>query len=251
MFICSSSFFVHGMPSSRGHYEFIACLLQGLYKNADKLRSCLFQDKNANKLRSFLWEPSGRRLANFVRLQASLSRTTKDKPGYPCMPIIDGKQFFSRTMKCYLRQSWAHDSEDSKNNPLVRAHERQADREASLIFGRGHINWLMVGLLALTRQKQLAKTRQATSQPAPASQRWVCLFQDCLFRRNSRSVKTFSEFIVTSKKWDREKQLVKIKFCCTSVYVYRRKRVLNGRFWAMSPKKWYHRSLEIQLGDKF
>jgi hypothetical protein len=154
------------MLSSLWHYELIARLLQGLYKNADKLRSCFFQDKNANKLRSFCWEPSVRRLTNTVRLQASLLRTTKDKPAYCCTPIIEGKKIFSRTPKCYLRQSWAHDPENSKIDPLVRARERRANREASLIVSIGHVSWSMKGLLALTKQKQLAKLRQGVSQPA-------------------------------------------------------------------------------------
>ncbi len=47
--------------------------------------------KNADKLRS-LQEPSGRRLVNSVRPQASLPRTTKDKPAYCCKPIIYGKK---------------------------------------------------------------------------------------------------------------------------------------------------------------
>jgi hypothetical protein len=55
-----------GTPSSLRHYEFIAYLLQRLDKNNDKLRAYSFQDKNANKLPS-LQEPSGRRLASFVR----------------------------------------------------------------------------------------------------------------------------------------------------------------------------------------
>jgi hypothetical protein len=138
------------------HYEFIACLLQRLYKNANKLRSCCFQDKNANKLMSFLQERSGRRLADFVRPQASLPRTTKDKPVYCCTSIINGKKTFSRTPKCYLRQSLTRDPEDSKNDPMVQARECQADREPSLVIGRGHISWSMLGLIALTRQKQLA-----------------------------------------------------------------------------------------------
>jgi hypothetical protein len=75
------------MPSGLWHYEFIARLLQGLYKNADKI-----EYKNANKLRSFLEDPSCRRLANFVRPRASIPRTTKDKPAYHCTPIIDGKK---------------------------------------------------------------------------------------------------------------------------------------------------------------
>jgi hypothetical protein len=115
----------------------------------------------------FLQEVSGRRLANFVRPGASLPRTTKDKPASAncCTPIIDGKKIFSRTPKCYLRQRWAHDPEDSKNDPLVHARERRANKEPSLIVGRGRISLLMMGLLALTRQKQLAKSRQAASQP--------------------------------------------------------------------------------------
>ncbi len=153
------------MPSGLWHYEFTAYLLQRLDKNADKLRACCFQDKNANKLRSWQ-EPSGRRLAGFVQPWASLPRTTKNKPAHRCTLIIDGKKFFSRTPKCYLRVSWARDPEDSKNNPMVRARKRRADREPSLVVGRGHVSWLMLGLIALTRQKQLAQSRQAASQPA-------------------------------------------------------------------------------------
>ncbi len=122
--------------------------------------------KNANKLRRCFWEPSGRRLANFVRPRASLPRTTKNKPAQCCTLTIGGKKVLSRTPKCYLQWSWAHGPEDSKNNPLVRACKRRANRETNLVIGRGHISWLMVGLLALTRQKQLATSRQAKIQPA-------------------------------------------------------------------------------------
>ncbi len=128
-----------------------------------------FQDKNADKLPS-LREPSGRRLADFVWLQASHPRTTKDKPAYHCTQIIDGKKIFFMTLKCYSRRSWARDSEDSKRKPMVRARERQADGEPSLVVGIGHVSWTMLSLIALTRQKQLAKSRQAASQPA--SQRY-------------------------------------------------------------------------------
>jgi hypothetical protein len=123
--------------------------------NTDKLRACSFQDKNADKLPS-LQEPSGRRLAGFLQPQASLLRTTKNKPSYCCMPIINGKKIFPRTPKCYLWRSWDRKPEDSKNNPMVQARERQANREPSLVIGRGHISWSMLGLIALTRQKQLA-----------------------------------------------------------------------------------------------
>jgi hypothetical protein len=46
-----------------------------------------------------------------VQLRASLPRTTNDETAYYCTPIIDGKKIFSRTLKCYLRQSWALDPE--------------------------------------------------------------------------------------------------------------------------------------------
>ncbi len=143
-----------GRPSSLQHYEFITHLLLGA------LQEC-------QQAEEFLQEPSDRRLANFVQPPISLPRTTKDKPVYSCMPINDGKTFFSRTSKCYLRQGQAHNPVDSKINPLARACERQANREPSLILGVGRVSWLMMGLVALTRQKQLAKSRQAASQPAP------------------------------------------------------------------------------------
>ncbi len=114
----------------------------------------------------FCHEPSCRRLANFVRPRASLPRTTKDKPVYCCMPIIDCKIFFLRTLKCHLRRSRAHDPEDSKSKPMVRVCNRRADGELSLVVSRGHVSCTMLSLIALTRQKQLAESRQAASQPA-------------------------------------------------------------------------------------
>jgi hypothetical protein len=131
--------------------------------------------KNADKLRN-LREPSGRRLANFVRPRASLPRTTKNKPAHRSTPIINGKKIFSRTPKCYLRWSWARDPEDSKNDPMVQVRERRADGEPSLVVGRGHVSGLMLGLIALTRQKQLAKSRQAASEVAPCPLLpWYCV----------------------------------------------------------------------------
>jgi hypothetical protein len=153
------------MPSGLWHYEFIAYFLQRLNKNNNKPRAEFFQDKNADKLQS-LQEPSDGRLADFVRPRASLPRTTKDETAYHCMPIINSKKIFLRTLKCYSRRSCACDPEDSKSKPMVQARERQADGEPSLVVRRGHVSWTMLSLIALTRQKQLAKSRQAASQPA-------------------------------------------------------------------------------------
>jgi hypothetical protein len=87
-----------------------------------------------------LQEPSDRRLADFVRPQVSLPRTTKDKTAYCCTPIINGKKIFSVTLRCYLRQSWARDPEDSKSKPVVQARKRRANGEPNLVIGRGHIS---------------------------------------------------------------------------------------------------------------
>jgi hypothetical protein len=86
----------------------------------------------------------------------SLPRTTKAKFPHHYMPIIDGGKCLSRTPKCNSRRSLAHESEDPKSNPLVCARKRWAKREPSLIVSLGRISWLMVSLLAFTRQKQLA-----------------------------------------------------------------------------------------------
>ncbi len=153
------------MLNGSWHCEFIAYLLQRFNKNDNKPTADHFQDKNADKLPS-LQEPSDGRLANFVQPRASLPRTTKDEIAYCCTPIIDGKTTFLRTLKCYLRQSWSHDPEDSKSKPMVQARERRADGEPSLVVSRGHVSWSILSLIALTRQKQLAKSRQAASQPA-------------------------------------------------------------------------------------
>jgi hypothetical protein len=48
--------------------------------NADNLRSFLRQEHQQTE--EFLQELSGRRLAGFVQLQASLLRTSKDKLAY-------------------------------------------------------------------------------------------------------------------------------------------------------------------------
>jgi hypothetical protein len=152
-------------PVAHGIMNSQPILLQRLNKNDDKPRANCFQDKNANKLPS-LQEPSDGRLANFVQPRASHTRTTKDKTAYCCTPIINGKKIFLRTLKRYLQQSWARDPEDSKSKPMVRALEHRANGEPSLVVGRGRVSWMMLSLIALTRQKQLTKSRQAASQPA-------------------------------------------------------------------------------------
>ncbi len=92
MFICSSSSFfasyaqrpmalwIHS-PTSTGALQ--------------ECRQASFKaPKNANKMRMCFWDPSCRRLADFVWPRASLPKTTKDKPAYCCTPIIDGKKTF-------------------------------------------------------------------------------------------------------------------------------------------------------------
>jgi hypothetical protein len=150
------------MPSGLWHYEFITHSYRG---STRMLTSFLHGTQECQQAEDFWQEPSCRRLANFVRPRARLPRTTKDKPAYCCTPIINSKKIFLRTPKCYSRQSRAHDPEDIKSKPMVRALKRRADGEPSLVIGRGHVSWRMLSLIALTRQKQLAKSGQAASQP--------------------------------------------------------------------------------------
>ncbi len=189
------------------------------YRGATRIQQASFKaHKNANKLRIFCQEPSCSRLANFVWPRASLPKTTKDKPAYCCTPIINGKKIFLRTPKCHLRRSWSHDPENSKSKPMVRACECRADEKPSLILGRGHISWMILSLIALTKQKQLTKPSQRESQPA--SQLLACLFQDCLSRRNSGSAEV-SQFFCC--QWEMGPQETtrknKILFYRTSTYV--------------------------------
>jgi hypothetical protein len=190
MFICS----LPGTPNGSWHYEFInfkAHLLQRLDENDGKPGAHFYKTRAPTSCQNF-WEPSDGSLANFVRPQASLPRTIKNKPAYRCMPIINGKKIFLSTPKCYLQRSWASDPEDSKNKPMVQARERRADGKPSLVVGRGPTSWTMLSLMALTRQKQLAKLWQAASQPA--SQCYACLLQDCFSCWNIHSAETFSDF---------------------------------------------------------
>jgi hypothetical protein len=120
--------------------------------------------RQAEKIARTFWLDIG-------RFCAAASKPSKDHQGqasvsHCCTPIIDGKKIFLRTPKCYSRRSWARDPEDSKSKPMVRAHEHQAHGEPNLVVGRGHVSWTMLSLIALKRQKQLTKSRQAASQPA-------------------------------------------------------------------------------------
>jgi hypothetical protein len=141
-----------GTPSGLWHYEFIAFPPQRLNKNADKLRSCCFQQKNANKLyKNFLvgdWPILCGR-------DQAFQGPPKTSQHIAARRSLTAKKIFSRTPRCYLRHKWALDAEDSKNGPMVQACERRANREPSLVVSRGHVSWSMLGLIALTRQKQL------------------------------------------------------------------------------------------------
>ncbi len=129
--------------------------------------------------------------------RASFPRTTKDKPAYLCTPIINGEIFFLRTPKCHSRQSWARDPEDFKSKPMVRARERRADGKPSLVVGRGHISWTMLSLIALTRQKQLAKSRQKQANQRPNARHVPSM--TAFSRRNSCSAKASQFFLLRTR----------------------------------------------------
>ncbi len=91
----------------------------------------------------------------------------EDEPAYHrCMRIIEGGISFWRTLKCYSRQSWASGPDCPKSKPVVRACEHRANGDRSLVVSRCRIGWMMLSLIALAWQKQLAWSWQAASQPA-------------------------------------------------------------------------------------
>ncbi len=169
MFICSSSFFAHGMPSGLPMALWIHSLsstgaLQEHLQAEELAGERDFKTRMPTSWGDYENLLVGDRsiLCGCKQAFQGPRRTSQHIPACQSLMAI----FFSRTPKCYLRRSWARNHEDSKIDPMVQAHERQANRETSLVIGIGHISWSMVGLLALTRQKQLAKSRQAASQPA-------------------------------------------------------------------------------------
>jgi hypothetical protein len=103
---------------------------------------------------------------NFVWPQASLRGTPRQDKPHHCMPIIDSKASFSRTLKRYSRRSWASGPDCLMSKPVVQARGRRANRDCSWVVGRGRINSTMLSLVALAWQKQLARSWQAASQPA-------------------------------------------------------------------------------------
>jgi hypothetical protein len=50
---------------------------------------------------------------------------------------------------------------------MVRVREHQANGEPSLVVGIGHVSWTVLSLIALTRQKQLSKSRQQQANQRP------------------------------------------------------------------------------------
>jgi hypothetical protein len=110
------------------------------------------------KARSSAWYSQHRFLKHIFKLQTSLPRNNRGKLAHCYTLIIDGEIFSSRTPKSNSWRSWAHWSEDSVRNFLVHVRKRQAKREPSLVVGKGHISWMMVSLLTLAKQKQLARS---------------------------------------------------------------------------------------------
>jgi hypothetical protein len=129
-----------------------------------------------------------------------------------CSKFCDGRIEFSPITGIWIRRLQAY-------RWIQQFHENKVahgDREPSLAVGRGHVSWSMLGLIALTSSLP-SQGKQQANQP-------------CFSCRNSRSAKTSQIFLGTSRKWDRKKQLAKIKFCCTGVYVRCRMHDLKGCF---------------------
>ena len=156
MFICSHSFLVHGTHSGLWHYEFIARLLQGLYKNTYKLKSWLKKALSTRMTTS--WGVYENLLVEYWPILCGRKQVFQGPPG-TSQRIAARRSSTEKTFRGPQSATCGGvgcDPEDSKINPLVQAGKRWANREPSLVVGRGHVRWSMLGLLALTRQKQLA-----------------------------------------------------------------------------------------------
>jgi hypothetical protein len=90
------------------------------------------------------------------------------------------------------------------------------------------LSWMMLSLIALTRQKQLAKSRQATSQPAPNARHVSS--KTAFSCRNSRSIKPSQFFLLRTRNETARNNSRKWNFVLSDVYTRHRKHAFNGCF---------------------
>ncbi len=173
--------------------------------------------------RTFWWE-----IANFVWPRACLSRTNKEKPVYCCTPIIDGKKIFLRTLKCFSRRSWACTLKTPRASPWCK--RASAELMGSPVWSLAEAasaRWCWAWWLYQGRSSLPSQGKQQANQCPNAK----CVVPKTAFScRNIRSAETFSEFLRTSGKWTRKKQLAKINFVLLDIYIRCRKHAFNGCF---------------------
>ncbi len=104
----------------------------------------------------FLQNATGMRVANSTRLQ----EPSKDHQGQvniiaTCQSLTAGNT--PQGLHSATCESWAYEHIHSKGDLLVHAHNRCAKREPSLVIGIANVSWLVVSLLGLIKQKQLAR----------------------------------------------------------------------------------------------
>ena len=121
-----------------GHFDIKPLfLLRSSYKTPTRQESC---GKSSAVARAFQGPPRPSQHHRYAR-------------------IIDGDIGPPRTPKRNLRRSWTHESVHSTSETQVRAHERRAKRESSLVIGAADISWTATRQLALTAWRQLAKNQ--------------------------------------------------------------------------------------------
>ncbi len=172
----------------------------------------------------------------------------KDKPAYHCCTlIIDSGISFWRTLKCYLWRSRASGPDRPKSKPVVRAHERRANGDHSLVIGRCRIGWTMLSMIALAWQKQLAWLWQAASQPESQVRHVVpktaFLVGTAILARRS------DFFSIANGKWAREKQLTKIFFSMWRLRTWS-ETFLQRMFLRNKSKRINCQSFKMQMGKK-
>ncbi len=160
--------------------------------------------------------------ASFRREGSFYTATSKAFQGPPRQgerhhytPLIPHKD-----LKFNSRRSWARGSVCSKSHFLVRAHALSQTRAQS-----GH--WLRPCQLL---NGKLAGANEAKAASQPESPTLGMSLVKLPFHKRTVVPSEPSQKFFDTQKWDHKKQLVKIIFHCTGVYVRCWKHVLNERF---------------------
>ena len=94
--------------------------------------------------------------------------------------------------------------------------KRHATRESSLVVGIMDISWMMPSMLALTPHRQHTKTQVHIA-------RYVEMATYCMYSARTTVLSEPPQKVSQIyERRGRKKQISKIKYCCTDIYVHSR-----------------------------